>query len=232
MRWKALFVAAVVVGMAAFAYTAVGSPPGAPSATPAPGAAAHGPGMNHPLHRQIAAIFILPEMQSELGLSAAQTADLRRLHRDFVAKSKDTAAQTAVRRRELETLLSADTSRTRTVKALLDKIAELHSQLEYAGFDTATRMKAVLSETQRAKFSAMKPAELHQLMMSRGNLAEMEIAMQGMGAQGEMGDGGTGMHAGLATDAGATRDAAPPDSHTTPNPRHGGAATAPPGPAR
>ncbi|HEV2201242.1 MAG TPA: Spy/CpxP family protein refolding chaperone [Bryobacteraceae bacterium] len=176
MRWKKFFLAAGVTGLAVFSYTAAGSSP-----------AAHGPVMpetspvglvTSPLHRHMVNVFVLPEMQSELGLSAQQTAELRRLRRDLMTKSKDVAGQIAVRRRELDTLLSGDTSRTRTVKALFDKIADLHAQLQYAGFDTAVRMKAILNTGQKTKFNAMNPAQLHQLMMSRANMTEMQQAMQ------------------------------------------------------
>jgi hypothetical protein len=152
-------------------------------------------------------------MQPELGLSTQQTAALRRLKQDLLAKSKDVTGQISTRRRELDTLLSGDTSRTRTVKTLFEKIADLHAQLQYAGFDTAAKMKAVLTSDQRAKFNAMKPGDLHRLMMARGNMAEIEETMQRMG-------GGEVMH-------GEMHDAAPnnsqPDPHTAPGLRHGGA---------
>ena len=146
--------------------------------------------MNGPLHRQMMNIFVLPEMQSELGLSKQQTAGLRRLKQDLLAKSKDVAGQTATRRKELDELLSGDTSRTRAVRALLERIADLHAQLEYAGFDTAMKMKAVLNDAQKAKFKAMKPADLRRLLVSRANMAEMEETMQRMGENYGMGNHG------------------------------------------
>jgi len=190
------------------------------------GSLAAGDHMNSPLHRQMVSVFVLPEMQSELGLSVQQTAGLRRLKNDLLAKSKDIAAQIGVRRRELDTLLSGDTSRTRTVKALFDKIAELHAQLQYAGFDTSVRMKALLNDAQKVKFNAMKPADLHRVMMSSGNMADMGLAMQMMGAQENMGMGRMGMHSEMM------HDAMPPDSHGTPGMHRGGATAPPPqGPA-
>lgn len=181
MRWRKFFLAAAVAGLAIFAYTAAGSSPAAHGPTRPETSTAAAGHIDNPLHRQMVNVFLLPELRSELGLSAQQTAELHRLKRELLAKSKDVAGQIAVRHRELDTLLSGDTSRTRTVKALLDKIAELHSQLQYAGFDTAVRMKAILNTGQKTKFNAMKPAELHQLLMSRANMADMQQAMLMMG---------------------------------------------------
>ena len=230
MRGKKFVLAVAVSGLAIVAYTAAESAPAARGPMMSDSMAAGGH-MNSPLHRQMVSVFVLPEMQSELGLTGQQTADLRRLKGDLLAKSKDIAGQIAVRRRELDTLLSADTSRTRTVKALFDKIAELHAQLQYAGFDTSVKMKALLSDAQRTKFNAMKPAELHQLAMSRANMADMQQAMQLMGAQADMGMGGMGMSgmgmSGMGMHPGMTHDAPPQDSHGMPGMQHGGT-TAPP----
>jgi hypothetical protein len=225
MGWKKFILAAAVIGWAEFAYTALGSSPAGRDGAHQEmmGGSVNADGhMTSPLHRQMVGVFVLPEMQSELGLSVQQTADLRRLKNDLLAKSKDVAAQIAVRRRELDTLLSGDTSRTRTVKALFDKIAELHAQLQYAGFDASVKMKALLDDAQKVKFNAMKPADLHRVMMSSGNMADMGLAMQMMGAQEDMGMGRIEMH------SETTRDAMPPDSHGMPGMHHGSTSAPPP----
>jgi len=149
--------------------------------------------MDSPFHRQILSIFVLPEMPSELGLSPQQITALQRQKQDLLTKSNEIAGQIATRRRELDQLLSGDTSRTRTVRTLFDQIAALQAQLQYAGFDAASKMKAVLNNAQRAQFNAMKPMDLHHLMMSRGNMAEIEQTMQRMGVESGMGMHGSGM---------------------------------------
>jgi hypothetical protein len=72
------------------------------------------------------------------------------------------------------------------VKALFEKIGDLRAQLQYAGFETAGKMKALLNESQRTKFDAMKPEEVHRLMLSRANMGEVEETMQLMAAEGLM----------------------------------------------
>lgn len=178
--------------------------------------------MNGAFHREMVSIFVLPEMQPELGLSAQQVAALRRLKQDLVAKSKDISGQISARRKELDALLSEDTSRTRTVKTLFEQIANLHAQLQYAGFDTANKMKAALTSEQRTKFHAMQPMDLHRVMISRGNMAEIEETMQRMGAEEGMGSHRETMHDAMPHDS-------PHDSHGT---HHGGAnGSSPRGPA-
>ena len=162
--------------------------------------------MNNPRHREIVGILAMPEMQPELGLSNQQVTTLRRMRQDLLARTKDIAAQTITRQRELDTLLSGDTSRTRTVKALYDKLGELHSDMQYAAFDTTVKMKAALNGQQRSRFESMKPMELHHLMMSRGGMADLETLMHRMGMddmrmQGMVPGGTEMMHEGTAPDA-------------------------------
>jgi hypothetical protein len=67
------------------------------------------------------------------------------------------------------------------VKALYDKLGELHSDMQYAAFDTTVKMKAALNAQQRDRFESIKPMDLHRLMMSRGSMADMETLMHRMG---------------------------------------------------
>ena len=189
MKLKTSFLALAIIGVSVFAGRAERSSPAAnegPAMSPGmmrgtmPGHSTSMMGnsamggsmqaddhMNSPLHRQVMSIAALPEMQTELGLSARQTADLRRLKQDLLAKSKDVAGQIAGRRRELDTLLSGDTSRTRTVKALFERIAELHAQLQYAG-STLCR---------RDGRSALQRGTDHE---TQSNVVSVEHVMQGV----------------------------------------------------
>jgi hypothetical protein len=60
--------------------------------------------MNDPVHQSAMTVFVLPELQSELGLSAQQVTDLRKLKQDLVTKTKDLAADT--KNKELENTLA------------------------------------------------------------------------------------------------------------------------------
>jgi Spy/CpxP family protein refolding chaperone len=137
--------------------------------------------MNNPVHREVMAIYGLPEMQSQLGLSAQQVADLQRLKKQLLTKSDDLSAQIASRRKELDTLLATDNAKPATVKSLFEKIASQHAELHYAGFETANKMKAVLTSEQRTKFDAMKPMEVHHVVMSSAKMADVEQTLQRLG---------------------------------------------------
>lgn len=137
--------------------------------------------MNNPVHREVMTIFGLPEMQSELGLSATQANDLQRLKQELLAKSDELSQQIAMRRKELDGLLAGDTSRTGTVKTLFEKIANMQAELQYAGFETANRMKAGLTREQKAKFDTMKPMDVHHVVMSHANMADIEKTLQRLG---------------------------------------------------
>jgi len=45
--------------------------------------------MNDPAHQTAMAVFMLPELKDELGLSAQQVSDLRQAKQDVLAKAKD-----------------------------------------------------------------------------------------------------------------------------------------------
>jgi len=137
--------------------------------------------MNNPVHREVMTIYGLPEMQAQLGLSAQQTADLQRRKKEFLAKSDDISGQIAARSKELDALLALDTSKAGTVKSLFEKVASLRAELQFAGFETANKMKAVLTNEQRTKLDAMKPMDVHHVVMSSAKMADVEQTLQRLG---------------------------------------------------
>ena len=151
--------------------------------------------LNNPVHREVMTIYGLPEMQTQLGLSAQQTADLQRRKKEFLAKSDDVSGQMAARGKELDALLAVDTSKAGNVKSLFEKVASLRAELQFAGFETANKMKAVLTNEQRTKLDAMKPMEVHQVVMASAKMADVEQTLQRLGF-----DEGSGMKMGMKMD--------------------------------
>lgn len=137
--------------------------------------------MEGPTHQVVMTPFILPELQSELSLSAQQVTQLRQLKREMLTKGKDSSSQVAAKRKELDALLAPGTSKGEQVKKLFEQIANLRAQQMYTGYETATKMKATLTDAQRTKLAAMKPHEFHQAMMSRMTMNNMMEMMQFMG---------------------------------------------------
>ena len=143
--------------------------------------------MAGPMHQTVMTPFLLPELQSELGLSAQQVTQLRQLKQEMLTKGKDFSSQIAAKRKELDALLAPGTSKGEQVKKLFEQIANLRAQQLFTGYETTTKMKAALTDAQRTKLAAMKPNEFHQAMMSRMTMNDMMEMMQFMGGGGMMG---------------------------------------------
>jgi len=150
-------------------------------------------GMQDPMRHSLMTAFVLPEMQTELGLSTQQTAQLRQFKQELLAKGKETSAQIAAKQKELEALLGPDTSKGAQVKTLLEQIGNLRAQRQFAAYETGRKMKGVLTADQRAKLAAMKPGELHQAVMSHMTMADMMEMMQFVGGGMGMMPGSMGM---------------------------------------
>ena len=138
------------------------------------------------LHQIMMTPFVLPALQSELGLSAQQVTQLRQWKQEMLGKAKEISGQIAAKRKELEGLLAAGTSKGELVKRLYEEIGSLHGQQQFVGYETALKMKAELTDAQRAKLAAMKPHELHQAMMSRMTMSDMMEMTPFMGGDGMM----------------------------------------------
>ena len=139
------------------------------------------------MHQTMMTPFVLPALQSELGLSAQQVTQLRQLKQEMLGKGKELSGQIAAKRKELEGLLAAGTSKGELVKRLYEEIGSLRGQQQYVGYETALKMKAELTDAQRSKLAGMKPSELHQAMMSRMTMNDMMEMMPFMGSDGIMG---------------------------------------------
>jgi hypothetical protein len=125
--------------------------------------------------------FVLPELQSELGLSAAQVTQLQRLKSQMLVKGKTLSSEIASKRKELDTLLAPGTSKGDLVKKLFEQIGSLKGDQLFTGYQTAIKMKAALTDAQRAKLAAMKPQEFHQAMNSGMSMSDRMEMMQFMG---------------------------------------------------
>jgi len=134
-----------------------------------------------PAHLMVMTSFVLPELQSELGLSAAQVTQLQSLKNEMLTKAKTLSGQIAARRKELDTLLAPGTSKGDLVRKLFEQIGSLKGEQMFTGYQTAIKMKAALTDAQRAKFAAMKPQEFQQAMTSLVSVSDRMEMMQFMG---------------------------------------------------
>src|SRR6202163_2930225 len=79
-------------------------------------------GIQGPAHLLVMTPFVLPELQSELGLSAAQVTQLQNLKQQMLSRGKTLSNQIAAKRKELDTLLAPGTSQGDLVKKLFEQI--------------------------------------------------------------------------------------------------------------
>jgi len=140
-------------------------------------------------HQAMMTPFLLPELQTDLGLSTQQVTLLRQMKQEMLSKGKDLSEQIAAKRKELDGLLGPGTSKGELVKKLFEEMGSLHGQQMYASYETANKMKAVLTEAQRGKLAGMKPGELHQTMMSHMSMNDKMEMMQFMDGDGMMMNG-------------------------------------------
>jgi hypothetical protein len=146
-------------------------------------------GMQGPAHLMVMTPFVLPELQSELGLSAAQVTQLQNLKQQMLTRGKTLSNQIAAKRKELDTLLAPRTSKGDLVRKLFEQIGSLKGDQLYAGYQTATKMKAALTDAQRSKLAAMKPQEFHHAMTSGMSGNDRMEMMQFMGEDVMMSEG-------------------------------------------
>ena len=143
-------------------------------------------GMQGPAHLMVMTPFVLPELQSELGLSAAQVTQLQNLKQQMLARGKTLSNQIAAKRKELDTLLAPGTSKGDLVKKLFEQIGSLKGDQLYTGYQTAIKMKATLTDVQQSKLAAMKPQEFHQAMTSGMSMNDRMEMIQFMGISQDM----------------------------------------------
>ena len=107
-------------------------------------------GMQGPSHLIVMTPFVLPELQSELGLSAAQVTQLQNLKQQMLSRGKTLSNQIAAKRKELDTLLAPGTSKGDLVKKLFEQIGSLKGEQLFTGCQTAIKMRAALTDLQRS----------------------------------------------------------------------------------
>lgn len=83
--------------------------------------------MNDPVHRAAMTVFVLPLLQTDLGLSTQQVVDLGQMKRDFIAAAKDLAPES--KNKELDVTLAkmkAALTEEQRVKLVEMKPVEVH----------------------------------------------------------------------------------------------------------
>ncbi len=156
------------------------------------------PGAQNMVGRLTAMAFLLPEMQTELGLSAGQVSQLKAMKAQFIAEQQQTSSAIAAAQNNLNSVIGSGTATDAQVRKAAGDLANLEAQQTVNAYQTATKMKAALSPEQRSKVESMNATELRNAMMAHmtmNDIAQMMRFMHGMAGAGMMPGGmmGSGM---------------------------------------
>jgi hypothetical protein len=130
------------------------------------------------LHMLMMSAYVLPNLKTELNLSAEQTANLERMKQELKSTNTDLSTKIAAKQKELDVALATEKGPTREQ---FQEVAALKADIQFNFVEAASKMRAMLNDTQRTKFSAMTPMDLHRAMMSSGNMQDRREMMQAMG---------------------------------------------------
>jgi len=143
------------------------------------------------LHLLMMSAYVLPDLKAELNLSAEQAPNLERMKQELKSRNAELFDKIAAKQKELDAAVATDSGPTREQ---FREVAALKADAQFNFVEAARKMRAVLNDTQRAKFSAMTPMDMHHAMMSSGNMQDMHEMMQATGEmpQGHMMGGAMG----------------------------------------
>jgi len=176
-------------------------------------------GLENPLSRSIATVYVLPDLHSQLGLSPSQVAQLSRLKETFLANERKDGDQIVAKREALDKLIGTGKATQEQVTTDVTEIANLEAHQQIAGYETALKMKTLLTPEQRTKLAAIQPAELWNTMASNLTVRDMWQMMRYMhGAAGFGVMGGPGMMGGRMMAGGGTMHGGMMGRRATPTP--------------
>jgi hypothetical protein len=154
-------------------------------------------GLQNPVGRSMMMAFLLPEMKSELGLSSSQASNLNGLKQEFTSEGRKTEDQIAAARRDLNARFTSGKPDQSRIRKDASQIGKLEADRLLNGYQTAGRMKALLTPEQRSRLEAMSAAGLYDSMMSHMTVNQMGQMMSymygGVGAGMMSGGMGAGM---------------------------------------
>ena len=129
--------------------------------------------MDDPFKHAARLVRLLPTMTVDLNLSDEQTAsfegDRQKYDEGIDAINKDITSA----KEQLEEVLASSEPNRIAIRTLLQETAIRQADLNLLGFETASLMRAQLTDEQRGKLAKMSPMQLHHHMMMNMSMFEM-----------------------------------------------------------
>ncbi len=150
--------------------------------------------MQDPLRRSTLIVYVLPTLQEPLALTDEQVNELKQLTQQFKKQTMAHQEQMKQATAQLKEILAPGDAAPERVREQLEETARHRARMQALAYETAVKMKGVLTAEQRAALAEMKPMQLHHHMMRNMTMMEMMQAMQpGMMSCGMMQGGMMGM---------------------------------------
>jgi outer membrane biogenesis lipoprotein LolB len=111
-------------------------------------------GQQMPMKKYMMTVNMLPGMQSKLSLSEEQTKKLIDLQTAFKEKQAEFKGDMAKNRMELQNLLDQNAS-VNEVRSQVEECTNIHVNMMMAAYETANKMKSVLSDAQKEQLKNM-----------------------------------------------------------------------------
>ena len=164
-------------GMAPGAHMGQGMHPMAGQRAGMPEMMSHESAATERFHLLMMTAYVLPNLKTELELTADQTSSLNRMKQELKSRNRDLQARLAAKQKDFDASVSSGKSPT---KEQMRELATMKADLQYDFVDAANQMRAALSDAQRTKLAAMSSGDLHKAMMS-GGMKDMHDMTQVMG---------------------------------------------------
>lgn len=123
-------------------------------------------GQQMPMKKYMMTVNMLPRMQSKLSLTQEQTEKLIDLQTAFKKKQVEFKGDMAKKRMELKNLLDQNASGNK-VRSQIEQCTNIHVNMMVAAYETANKMKSVLSDTQKE--------QLKNMMSSKGSMMKGDM---------------------------------------------------------
>lgn len=112
-------------------------------------------GVHNSMRKEMMLINKLPDMQDYLTLTEEQIQKLNQIRNDFQKKQIDRRASLAKKQIDMQTMFDNDASSS-DIRKVMEEIANIKIDMAIAAYETAGRMKDVLSSDQKNKLKSNK----------------------------------------------------------------------------
>lgn len=137
--------------------------------------------MQSPLHRYQMSVFMLPALADTLSLSEDQVAELGELRSEAMSRREEQRRQMRTRHQQMMRLFDGEEiPPADRMRAHMGTMADMRVELQADLYETAQRVREVLTEEQRNTLDALTPQQQMRQMMARMSMMDVMQMMRSM----------------------------------------------------